>query len=180
MMILETDRLLLRELEAPRDAEFVLALLNTPKFIKYIGDRGVRSAGEAAAFIDDRYRLSYRLNGYGLYLVEQKPNGEPIGLCGFVRRDTLPGPDIGFAFLPQYEGLGFGYESASAILSYGRETLGFGQVLAITSLDNDASRGLLEKLGFAHAEQIDTPEGETLNLFSYDPPSPDSDNLAAE
>jgi RimJ/RimL family protein N-acetyltransferase len=84
-----------------------------------------------------------------------------------VRRDTLPAPDVGFAFLPQYEGKGYGFESAEAIMRYGRETLNFERVLAITSLDNEASGKLLLKLGFVFDKTIDTPEGERLNLYSF-------------
>lgn len=162
--ILETPRLILRELEAD-DAAFILELLNTPKFLQFIGDRGVRTVEEAASFIEDRYRQSYRDHGFGLYAVGLKSDGKLIGLCGFVRRDTLPGPDIGFAFLPAFEGQGFGFESASATINYGRNVLGFSTVLAITSTDNDASGRLLEKIGLTFLRLIDSGE-ETLKLYS--------------
>ena len=164
-MILETKRLILRELDSAKDAEFIFELLNTPKFLKYIGDRGVRSVEEAAAFIQDRYRQSYREHGFGLYAVERKGDKIAVGLCGFVKRGTLPNADIGFAFLPEFEGTGYGFESASAVMLYGRETLGFTTVLAITSLDNAVSGRLLEKLGFAFDRIIDQGE-EKLNLYS--------------
>ena len=167
MKILETERLALRELRTADDAEFVYALLNTPKFIKYIGDRGVRSEKDAADFIENRYRLSYRDSGYGLYVVERKSDGVSVGLCGFVKRDTLPGPDVGFAFLPEFEGFGYGFESATAVMKYGSDTLGFPEVLAITSLDNEASIRLLEKLGFTYSGLIDAPDGEKLRLFKH-------------
>ena len=86
-------------------------------------------------------------------------------MCGFVRRDTLPAPDLGFAFLPEFEGKGYGFESSEAMMNYGRERLGFSEVLAITTLDNEASGKLLEKIGFAFDKTIETPEGETLRLF---------------
>lgn len=123
-------------------------------------------AEEATAFIDNRYRQSYVDHGYGLYAVELKDSGIQIGVCGFVRRDTLPGPDIGFAFLPEHEGKGYGYESAAAIMDYGRDQLGFTTVLAITSLDNDVSGKLLEKLGFHFEDQIDNGS-ERLKLYSF-------------
>ena len=167
MKILETERLILRELLTDDDAEFVYELLNTPKFIKYIGDRGVRSSDEAAGFIENRYRLSYLNNGFGLYVVEQKSDNVAVGLCGFVKRNTLPGPDIGFAFLPKFEGLGYGFESAEAMMKYGRDTLGFTRVLAITSLDNAASGRLLKKLGFTFEQLIENGV-ETLKLFASD------------
>lgn len=165
MNILTTERLLIRELDAEADANFINRLLNSEKFIKYIGDRNVRSLEDARDFIRDRYRKSYEDHGYGLYCVELKDSGTPVGMCGFVRRDTLPGPDIGFSFLPEFEGKGYGFESAEAMMRYGREQLGFSEVLAITTLDNDASGRLLGKIGFAFDKTIETPEGETLKLF---------------
>ena len=167
--IVETERLILRELDSAADAEFIFALLNTPKFLQYIGDRGVRSVDEAAVFIDGRFAKSYRDHGFGLYAVIRKDDNVPAGICGFVKRDHLEFPDIGFAFLPEFEGKGYGFQSADAIMKYGRETLGFATVLAITSLDNDASARLLEKLGFAFTGLIDSSENEKLRLFTNVP-----------
>ena len=164
MAILETDRLTLRELDKTCDSTFVFELLNSPKFLKYIGDRNVRSREDAADFIENKYAASYREYGYGLYAVDLRHSGMPVGICGFVRRDTLPGPDLGFAFLPEFERQGFGIESADAVMKYGRETLGFTDVYAITSLDNDASGRLLEKLGFEFQDVIANGD-ESLKLF---------------
>lgn len=164
-IITQTERLSLRELTVD-DAEFVNEILNTPKFLKYIGDRQVRTAEQAATFIENRYRQSYTDHGFGLYVVDLK-DGTPIGMCGFVRRESLPGPDLGFAFLPEFERNGYGMESATAMLEYGRDTLGFVIVRAITSIDNDASGSLLEKLGFEFDRLIDSPEGEHLKLYKY-------------
>ena len=174
MKILETERLILREI-AENDAEFMLDLLNQPSFIKYIGDRNVRTVEAAREFIETRYRKSYAENGFGLYAVELKagavrnpqlrsPN-PLIGICGFVKRDTLPDADIGFAFLPQFERQGYAFESASAVLRYGKEKLGLRRVLAITTPDNESSGRLLAKLGFAFERLIESG-GETLRLFS--------------
>jgi RimJ/RimL family protein N-acetyltransferase len=172
--IIRTERLILRELDPDIDAGFIFELLNTPKFIRYIGDRGVRSVDEAAKFIEDRYRQMYRDHGYGLYTVVLKQDGprglasEQVGVCGFVKRETLPHADLGFAFLPRFERQGYGSESAKAALSYGRTALGLGTVLAITSLDNDASGKLLEKLGFEFDKVISSGD-ESLKLFRSEP-----------
>ena len=168
-IITQTERLTLRELTVD-DAEFINTLLNTPKFLQYIGDRQVRTAAQAAEFIETRYRQSYIDHGFGLYAVELK-DGTPIGMCGYVRRESLDGPDIGFAFLPEHERRGYGFESASAMLKYGKETLGFKTIRAITSLDNDASGSLLVKLGFHFDEEIHN-NGETLKLFVHAPSNP--------
>src|SRR5689334_20239774 len=103
MEILETERLVLREVDSADDAEFILELLNSPGFIKYIGDRGVRTVEQSKDFIDGRLRKSYTDNGFGLYAVELTADGTPLGICGFVKRDGLDHADIGFAFLPQFE-----------------------------------------------------------------------------
>jgi ribosomal-protein-alanine N-acetyltransferase len=165
MNIIETERLLIREI-VEDDAPFINALLNSSGFLKYIGDRGVRSDDDARTFIHERLRKSYEVNGYGLYAVLLKAESKPVGICGFVRRDTLPGPDLGFAFLPEFEGKGFGMESSTRMLEYGREELKFDDLYAITTLDNTGSIKLLEKLGFAFDKTIDMPNGETLKLFS--------------
>lgn len=162
--ILETERLLLREMDPGSDAAFVYELLNSPKFLQYIGDRGVRSVDEAAVFIEDKYRQSYRDHGFGLYTVELKGDGTQIGICGFVKRNTLPGPDIGFAFLPAHERRGYGYESAESMLEYGRTMLNFDRVLAITSPGNEASEKLLAKLGFVSKGSMDAGP-DRVNLF---------------
>jgi RimJ/RimL family protein N-acetyltransferase len=166
MKILETERLFVREI-IEDDAPFINALLNSESFIKFIGDRGVRSDDDARLFIRDRYRQSYVDHGYGLYTVVQKADNSPIGVCGFVRRDTLPGPDIGFAFLPEYEGKGFGTESASAMMEFGRDTLRFEKVFAITSLNNWASEKLLKKLGFDFEGVREVSDDESLKVFRF-------------
>ena len=165
MKILGTERLILREIET-QDAAFLFELLNSPKFLKYIGDRGVRTVEDADEFIESRYRESYRQNGFGLYVVERS-EGESVGICGFVKRGYLNHPDIGFAFLPEYEGKGYGFESAKALLEFGFRELGFDVVYAITSPENTASEKLLAKLGFRLEHPITTPEGDSVNLHSW-------------
>lgn len=166
MKILETERLILREV-VETDAAFILDLLNQPSFIKYIGDRNVRTIKDAREFIESRYRQSYREHGFGLYTVELKENSAPIGICGFVKRDSLPDADIGFAFLPQFERKGYAFESADAVMKYGREVLGLKRVLAITSQNNENSAKLLGKIGLKFKQMIRLPyDDEELKLFS--------------
>ncbi len=163
-VILETERLVLCEVTADDDA-FLLDLLNQPSFKQFIGDRGVRNLDQAREYISTRFTKSYRDNGFGLYLMELKEDTTPIGLCGFVKRDTLPHPDIGFAILPQFEKLGYSFEAASATMRYGKEELQLARVLAITTLDNDNSGRLLEKIGLKFERTIISGD-ESLKLFS--------------
>ncbi len=98
-----------------------------------------------------------------------KETGTPIGICGFVKRDSLPDADIGFAFLPQFCGKGYALESAKAVMKYGRDVLNLKRVLAITSQDNESSGRLLEKIGFKFESLIKMPhDSEELKLFSSD------------
>jgi [ribosomal protein S5]-alanine N-acetyltransferase len=152
MTIATTDRTELRELTAD-DAPFILDLLNQPSFLRFIGDREVRNLEDAVDRIETRFRKSYRENGYGSWAVVLHDTGVAIGICGFVRRESLPMADLGFAFLPQYEGLGYAHEAAVATLAYGHRILGMSQVMAIAQLDNVRSHRLLARLGF---QQTDT------------------------
>lgn len=166
MIILETERLILRQLSAD-DAEFVLALLNEPSFIRYIGDKGVRNLEDARRYINDGPIKSYEHNGFGLNLVQLKTSNTPIGICGVLKRDTLPDPDIGFAFLPSYWNQGYALESAAAVMAHARETLGLGRILAITSPDNEASEKLLGKIGLRFRRLVKlTEDAAEVKLFT--------------
>ncbi len=167
MKILETERIILREV-TETDAEFILDLLNQPSFIRYIGDRNVRMIEQARDYIESRFTESYKNFGFGMWAVELKQTNATVGVCGFVKRDSLPDADVGFAFLPQFEKKGYGFESAAAALEYGRDVLQLKRVLAITSKDNENSGRLLGKLNFKFERLITLlGDDEELKLFSY-------------
>jgi RimJ/RimL family protein N-acetyltransferase len=159
--ILETDRLILRRLNSD-DAEFVFELVNDPAWLRYIGDRGVRNLDDAREYIRKGPVDSYARLGFGLYAVERKEGGSPIGICGLVKRDFLDDVDIGFALLPAFRGMGYAREAARATLTYAREVVGLDRIVAITSRDNDASGRLLEDIGLSFEKMIrissDAPE----------------------
>lgn len=168
MRVLETDRLLLRHLTTD-DAEFILELLNEPSWLRFIGDRGVRTLDDARAYIVDGPVAMYERHGVGLYLVESKSDATPLGICGLIRRETLEDIDIGFAFLPHHWGKGYALESAAAVLEHGLHTLGLRRIVAITSLDNDSSIRLLEKAGMMFERTMRMPgEAEDVRLFGID------------
>ena len=165
MKVIETERLVLRRLNA-EDADFIVKLLNQPSFLRYIGDKEVRNNVDAVRYIQSGPVASYERFGFGLYLVELKESGESIGMCGLLKRDTLPDVDIGFAFLPSYWSRGYALESATAVMTYGREALGLRRIVAITSPDNDASIRLLEKIGLRFEGMIKLSEDQSeVRLF---------------
>ncbi len=171
--ILETKRLVLRELTV-EDADFILQLLNEPAYILFIGDRGVRTPAEARAYIEKNIRLSYKKNGFGLYLVEMKDDATPLGatplgICGLINRDSLPDIDIGYAFLEAYRGNGYATESAQAVMAFGKTVVGLNRIVGITAVTNQPSINVLEKVGL-HFEKLITLPGsdEEIMLFAWD------------
>lgn len=156
--VLTTMRLTLRRL-SPADADFIVELLNDPAFLRFIGDKCVRSADDARGYILDGPVASYQRNGFGLWLVELKDSGLSVGMCGLLKRDSLPDVDLGFAFLPAHRSQGYAFESASAVLHYARTELGLKRIVAITNPDNAGSIRVLEKIGMRFERMMTISEG---------------------
>lgn len=164
-MLLSTERLQLRPL-ADEDAAFIVALLNEPAFIRNIGDKQVRTTDDAIDYIDSSPRASLRQNGFALLRVGLIEDDRPIGICGLIRRDTLPDVDLGFAFLSAHHGRGYAAEAARAVLRHARSALGLGRVLAITMPTNEGSIRVLQGLGFADIGTVQLGSNtEVLRLF---------------
>jgi len=142
-----TPRLGLHMFDEQADAPVVLRLLNEPSFIEFIGDRGVRTLEDARRYLREGPIASCRTHGHGLLRVSLRDDGTVIGMCGLVKRDTLPIPDLGFALLPEHWGKGYMQEASRSVLEHGRSTLGIAEVLAITSTHNQRSMTTLRTLG---------------------------------
>lgn len=169
MTVLETERLRLRRLDAG-DAEFILELVNDPDWLRYIGDKGVRTLDDARGYIENGPMAMYARVGFGLYCVELKQAATPIGICGLIKRDTLDDVDIGFAFLPRYRAQGYAREAARATIEYGRDVIGLPRIVAITSPDNAASGRLLEKIGLRFERLYPVPgEDREVRLYACAP-----------
>jgi RimJ/RimL family protein N-acetyltransferase len=166
--VLETERLTLRNASLD-DAEFMLRLLNEPSFLHFIGDRGVRTIDDARRYIAERYIDSYERNGFGLWVVERKDVPGPIGISGLVKRDVLPDPDIGFAFLPEYWSAGYAYESAAGVKQHALDVLGLTQLYAVTNPDNVGSIRIIERLGLTFLRMISLSAGAAeIKLFGLE------------
>jgi RimJ/RimL family protein N-acetyltransferase len=163
--ILETKRLILRQFTLD-DAPFILELLNTPTWLQFIGDRNVHSIEDAENYLLNGSIKSYAENGFGFYAVIDKSTNKTIGMCGLIKRDTLPDIDIGFAFLPNLISKGFGFEIASATLDYALNILKINRIVAIVNPDNEKSIGLIKKIGMQFEEMIKFgDDGKELMLF---------------
>jgi RimJ/RimL family protein N-acetyltransferase len=163
--ILATENLRLREFTL-NDIDFIIELLNTEGWLKYIGDRHVKTPEQAKNYLENGALKSYATHGFGLSLVEMKKNNTPIGMCGIIRRDNMAIPDIGFALLPAYIGQGFGYEIASATLKHAKHKLLLPAICGITLPENTASIRVLEKIGLRFVQSIQAPNSEeVLSLY---------------
>lgn len=145
-----TERLTIRKLD-PADAPFILRLLNDPDFLEHIGDRGVRTLEDAGVYLREGPIASYERHGHGLWGVALRQTGELAGLAGLLKREQYADVDIGYAFLPEFRGSGYAFESASAVLGLAAGAFGLRKVIALVSPANAASIGLLTKLGFTRS-----------------------------
>jgi RimJ/RimL family protein N-acetyltransferase len=165
--VLDTARLELTRLCAG-DAGFLVELLNDPSFVRHIGDKGVRTEADACRYLESGPAASYERFGFGLWRVALRGSGEPVGMCGLLKRDWLDDVDVGFAFLPRFWAKGYAFEAASGVLLHARDAFGLKRVVAITSPDNEASMGLLAKLGFRFERTVRAPDGAEDRLFALD------------
>jgi RimJ/RimL family protein N-acetyltransferase len=169
MPIATTERLTLREIVAG-DAPFILTLVNDPAWLRFIGDKNVRTESDARRYIEAGPAAMYAQRGFGLWLAERSDDGVPIGMCGLIKRDTLPDVDLGFAFLPAYRGSGYAFEAAQAAIDFAWERLGLARVVAITAPENDDSVRLLERLGFRFERMLQlADDAPAVRLYAVQP-----------
>jgi len=164
VLVCETDRLRLRWITVG-DASFIMALVNDPDWLRFVGDRNIHNLDDARAYIDNRLRASYHKDGYGFFLVETVTGNLPVGISGFFRPEGLDAPDVGFGFLSEHRRLGYAFEATQACLKLAKDEFQIERILAITEADNVASIRLLEKLGLSFEKTI-TLDEETLQLYA--------------
>ena len=169
MNILETERLILRRFTLD-DTAFIIELLNTEGWIKYIGEKNVRTTDQAREYLENGPLKSYRNNVFGLALVELKEDHVPIGMCGLIDREYLDHLDVGFALLPNHTGHGYGFEIVKKTVEHALGELKQEKLFAITLPQNYSSIKLLAKIGFIFDRNVISPDtNEELNLYSIDP-----------
>jgi len=155
-----TERLSLNLLTID-DFNFVKRLVNTEGWIAFIGDRYVHTNDDAIAYV------TKILNTENLFywVVRTRDNNTPVGIISFMKRNYLENFDIGFAFLPEYNGNGYAYEAAKEVLSMVSKTPGYYPVVATTVPQNAKSIKLLTKLGLHFEKEIEV-EDEMLQVYS--------------
>lgn len=157
--IIETERLLLKPMSTD-DSQLIFELYNSPNFIRFIGDRNIKTVDDAENYIKNKFLPQIEKLGYGNYLISRKEDGKKIGSVGIFERDGLDVHDIGFSFLPEFEGKGYGYESASKLMEVGFKEFGLKKISAITTKENISSQKLIEKLGLKFQKMVSLPNDE--------------------
>jgi len=155
-------------LPSTNDAAFYQKLMSEPDYIRYIADYQIDTPDDAAAYIKSKSLARFAAQGVGLWLVELKETREPIGVSGLVVRKELKFPDLGFAFLSDYRGQGYGREAGQAVLEFASSELKLRTLCAITHPNNERSAHLLTKLGFEANGQRHLQEiGSTSNYYVW-------------
>ena len=168
--MITTDRLNLR-LASMEDAPFFLELYNTPTFIQFIGDKNLRSLEDARSYVQNRFLPQIERLGYGNYLIIRKEDGAKIGSVGIFEREGLDVQDIGFSFLEEFQGKGYGYEAASKLLETAFTDFGCSKISAITSKENIAPQSLIQKLGLKYLKTVQLPDDpEELLYYEIEKP----------
>lgn len=155
----KTERLFLRKMIAD-DAAFIFELLNTAGWLKFIGDRNIKTSEDA-----DKYIQKIVSNPDINYSVVTLDDTETaIGLVTLIKRNYLDHPDIGFAFLSAYNKQGYAFEATKEVLNDLLNSAEHSTILATTIKENSSSIQLLKKLGFSFSKKI-THEDLTLELY---------------
>lgn len=157
---------MLRRLEFD-DAAFLVRLLNEPSFLENIGDRGVRNETDAHRYLIEGPMAMYARYGFGLWHASLKSDGTAIGMCGLLKRDTLPDADIGYAYFPAYWGKGYAFEAADATLRHAAQKFRLARVIGVVSQGNEGSIRVLEKIGMQFERMHSMHPGEPdVRLFA--------------
>ncbi len=167
MIILETQRLLLRELEES-DLDALAEIYGNAEVMRYIGN-GVTFSREQTLGSIKRWREYQKQKGFSNWAVIEKASGLLTGKCGF---NEIPGNDIeiSYLFAKAHWGKGIATEISKAVLEYGFNVVGLERVVALAYPQNIASIKVIEKLGMQFEQEAEY-WGIKLMKYSIDKPN---------
>jgi RimJ/RimL family protein N-acetyltransferase len=152
-VILETDRLLLREF-VEEDAEAFFELNSDPEVVRFVPDKPLLSVEQARQLLVDHPISDYRKHGFGRGACILKSTGEQIGFAGLKYLEELGEVDVAYRLLPRHWGQGFATEVALASVRFGFANLGLRQIIGLVMPENTASARVLEKTGLRYVETV--------------------------
>lgn len=142
---LETERLVLRP-PNKADLQDNYQLSSDPEVMRFITPGRTQSIKESREDLYKRIKLSR--GAYGYWVVEEKQSGLFIGWIVLKELDQSKDFELGFRFHKTQWGRGFATEAGEKIITYAFEVLQLDQVKAVVMPKNEASRKVLEKIGF--------------------------------
>lgn len=164
MIILETERLIVRELEAG-DIDALHAITGDPAVVRYVGDGQPlpREGNEKWIAVSQN---NYRTKGYGASAIILKANGEFIGYGGIIHAAEHDlQPELIYGFKPAYWGQGLATEFGRAMIEYGFEQHKLPYIIATIDPENTASRHVAEKIGMTHDHTETYDDGESVAWY---------------
>jgi len=166
-VILETDRLLLREF-VEDDAESFFKLNNYPEVVRFVPDKPLLNVEQARQTLIDHPIADYRRYGFGRGACILKSTGEQIGFAGLKYLDELGEVDVAYRLLPAHWGQGLATEVALASVRYGFAALGLKRIIGLVMPKNIASVRVLEKTGLRYSGTV-TLWGHTFSRYVINP-----------
>src|SRR5262245_14653646 len=144
---LETERLILREI-VPDDVVDLFRIYSDPDVMRYWSSAPLQRIDQAQQRIADATAAFQAREGIR-WAIARKGASRLLGTCGHWRlmRQHLRS-EIGYDLVPEHWGQGIMPEAVAAILQFGFERMGLHSVEAQIEPQNQASRRVLEKLGF--------------------------------
>ncbi len=152
VVIIETPRLILRHF-VDDDVDAVFAVIGDPETMKFYPQKFTRD--DAQRWVS-RSRQRYRTDGFGLFAVVLKSNGEVIGNCGVVTQDIEGEPllEVGYHFRRDYWGHGYATEAARACMDYAFRQIGAAKVISLILAENLPSRRVAKRNGMTVERQV--------------------------
>ena len=154
-LVLETDRLLLREMKLS-DAERLYEMECNPNVHKYLWNKPITSIEEVYKYIE-MVRDQYVKNEIGRFVVIEKESNELMGWAGLKYNTEMVNNkvnfyDIGYRLNEKFWGKGYASEASFAWLDYGFNVMKINVIQAAAHADNIGSNKILKKIGLKMTE----------------------------
>lgn len=163
--LFETPRLTCRRWRAS-DEDMLFSVYSDEEVSRYIGDGQPISREECRAWLDVT-ATNYRTRGYGMFALEEKPDGQVVGFCGLVHPGGQPDPEVKYAFFNSHWGQGLASEMVPALLRFGHETFDLGRIIATVDDNNHASSRVLEKSGMRFVNLLESANEPPVRYYEW-------------
>lgn len=169
MIIMETERLVLRELEeSDYDALYsVLGDRDIMRHYPYSFDR------ERVTNWILRNRERYRIYGFGLWALCLKESGEMIGDCGLTFQPILPvqgvlKPEIGYHLRADMQHKGYAREAAAAVRDWTLANTPFKKIYSYMYTANEPSSAVARSMGMSLETEYTNEDGIRISVYCLD------------